>query len=132
MQQGETALAGQDIVGLPPIADRTRRGRANWEFRFFCESYFPHLFTLDWSADHLRVAALALLANIKSHLAGNELLASDYPEAVHPIRRLEGPGQRTAIIVPCRASAPTRAARTRMAAWTPAPSSQRIHPETLE
>jgi len=57
------ALAGQDIGGLPPIADRVRRARADRDFkpaclpagRFFCETYFPHLFTLDWSADHLRV-----------------------------------------------------------------------------
>ena len=42
-------LAGQDIGGLPPIADRVRRGRADRDFKFFCETYFPHLFTLDRS-----------------------------------------------------------------------------------
>jgi hypothetical protein len=57
-------LAGQDIGGLPPIADRAPRpGGPRLQAcppkpcggGFFCESYFPHLFTLDWSADHLRV-----------------------------------------------------------------------------
>ena len=48
-------LAGQDIGGLPvrraqgkpPIPERVRRGRADRGFKFFCETYFPHLFTLD-------------------------------------------------------------------------------------
>jgi hypothetical protein len=39
-------------------------------------------------------AALSLLANIKSHVAGNELLLADYPEAVYPIRCLEGETRR--------------------------------------
>ena len=49
--------AGQDIGGLPPIADRAHRSRADRDFRFFCETYFPHPFTLAWSRDHLRVIA---------------------------------------------------------------------------
>ncbi len=50
-------LAGQDIGGLPLIADRDFKParRSFSEGGFFCETYFPHLFTLDWSADHLRV-----------------------------------------------------------------------------
>jgi hypothetical protein len=138
--------AAQDIAPLPPVADPARRRRADGDFRFFCEQYFPHLFTLAWSDDHLRViaavervvrqrqtlaiamprgsgkttlcltavqwallsgshefvyliasmqeAAVTLLANLKSHLAGNGLLLEDYPEAVHPIRRLEGETRR--------------------------------------
>jgi len=139
-------LAGQDIAPLPPVRDLARRNRADNDLRFFCETYFPHLFTLSWSDDHLRViatiervvlynetlavamprgsgkttlclvavmwailtgrhsfiylvastqeSALSLLANIKSHLAGNELLLADYPEAVYPIRCLEGEARR--------------------------------------
>ena len=131
---------------MPAPRDLARRARADTDFRFFCEAYFPHLFTLAWSDDHLRViakiervvrghetlavamprgsgktsmcltavqwailsgqhpfvyliaatneAALALLANIKSHLAGNELLLADYPEAVYPIRCLQGETRR--------------------------------------
>lgn len=139
-------LAGQDIGGLPPIARPTRRGRADRDFKFFCEEYFPHIFTMAWSQDHLRViakiervvrhretlavamprgtgktslclvgvlwavlsgqhefvfliasaqeSALAMLANIKSHLVGNEGLLADYPEAIYPIRKLEGEARR--------------------------------------
>ena len=39
-------------------------------------------------------SALSMLANIKSHLVGNDLLLADYPEAVHPIRLLEGEARR--------------------------------------
>lgn len=139
-------LAGQDIGALPPVRDVARRARADLDFRFFCESYFPQLFTLAWSNDHLKViakieqavlrgglfamamprgsgkttlsqiAALwalligrqpfvflisataeyasAALANLKSHLSQNELLLADYPEAVCPIRRLDGESRR--------------------------------------
>ncbi|MCY2927889.1 MAG: phage terminase large subunit family protein [Planctomycetota bacterium] len=139
-------LAGQDIAPLPKVADARRRARADRDFKFFCETYFPHLFTLEWSQDHLRVigkiervvrhretlavamprgsgkttlclvavlwavlsgshefvfliasdeaGADAMLANIKSHMAGNELLLADYPEAIHPIRVLESESRR--------------------------------------
>lgn len=139
-------LAGQDIAPLPRVGDVVRRARADRDFKFFCETYFPHLFTLAWSQDHLRViakiervvryhetlavamprgsgkttmclvsvlwavfsgqhefvfliasaqeSALSMLANLKSHLVGNELLLADYPEAVHPIRVLEGEARR--------------------------------------
>jgi hypothetical protein len=50
-------LAGQDIAPIPPVRSMANRTRADDDFRFFCETYFPHLFSLDWSADHLRVIA---------------------------------------------------------------------------
>ncbi len=50
-------LAGQDIAPLPPIRDVARRARDDASFRVFCETYFPHLFWLSWSPDHLRVVA---------------------------------------------------------------------------
>jgi len=139
-------LAGQDIGAIPPITNHVRRAQADRDFRFFCETYFPHLFTLAWSPDHLRViqkiervvkerdtlavamprgsgkttlcltavlwavlsgqhrfvyliantekAALALLANIKSHMGSNVQLLADYPEAIFPIRKLEGETRR--------------------------------------
>jgi len=36
-------LAGQDIGGLPSIADWVRRGGADRAFRFFCETCFPYM-----------------------------------------------------------------------------------------
>ena len=139
-------LAGQDIGAIPPVRDLARRSAADHSFRAFCDSYFPKLFTLPWSDDHLRVIhkiertvihhetfavamprgsgkttlcqtavlwailtgrhpfvfliastaeyASAMLANLKSHLSGNDLLLEDYPEVVFPIRRLEGESRR--------------------------------------
>jgi hypothetical protein len=39
-------------------------------------------------------SALSMLANIKSHMIGNDLLLADYPEAIYPIRLLEGEARR--------------------------------------
>lgn len=112
----------------------------------FAESYFPGVFTLPWSPDHLMIiariqrvivdfetlaiamprgsgktslclvavlwalltgrhgfvyliganveAAEALLDNLKQHLLTNGLLLEDYPEAIWPIRCLEGEARR--------------------------------------
>lgn len=49
------SLQGRDIAPLPPIADPQRRAKAGGSFRLFCETYFPEIFTLPWSADHLKV-----------------------------------------------------------------------------
>ncbi|MCK6470868.1 MAG: phage terminase large subunit family protein [Planctomycetes bacterium] len=139
-------LAGQDIAPCPPPKDLARRAKADGDFRFFCESYFPKLFTLPWSDDHLRVIrkieravlhcetfavamprgsgkttlcqtavlwailtgkhpfvflvastqeyALSMLGNIKSHLSTSDRLLDDYPEAIYPIRSLEGESRR--------------------------------------
>jgi hypothetical protein len=122
--------------------DLARRARADDDFQFYCETYYPQLFTLEWSQDHLRVikkiervvkynetlaiamprgsgktsfcivaviwallsgrhkfvlliassddAAKTLLENIKNQLQSNDMLLRDYPEAIYPIRKLEG------------------------------------------
>lgn len=44
----------QDIGDLPPIKDPARRAAAVASLRVFCESYFPSLFRLKWSDNHLR------------------------------------------------------------------------------
>ena len=46
---------GQDIGPIPPVKDIERRMKGEKSFRFFCETYFPQLFRLAWSDDHLRV-----------------------------------------------------------------------------
>ena len=48
-------LAGQDIAPLSPCAHPAERRRADGDFRYFCEWYFPRIFSLPWSPDHLRV-----------------------------------------------------------------------------
>jgi hypothetical protein len=49
------SLEGRDIGELPAVVNPERKERAEWDFRFFCEQYFPLTFTLPWSADHLKV-----------------------------------------------------------------------------
>ena len=51
------AAAGQDIGPIPPVANLPRRQAADASFRAFCDSYFPKIFYLPWSDDHLRVIA---------------------------------------------------------------------------
>jgi len=51
------SLAGRDIGELPAVVNPERKQRAERDFRFFCESYFPATFHLKWSADHLKVIA---------------------------------------------------------------------------
>jgi hypothetical protein len=56
-------LAGQDIAPThrprTPAGGRGRIGTSSLPAvgRFFCEAYFPHLFTSEWTQDHLRVIA---------------------------------------------------------------------------
>jgi hypothetical protein len=56
-RSADLSLAGRDIGDLPTVANPPRRQRAERDFRFFCESYFPFTFTLAWSPDHLKVIA---------------------------------------------------------------------------
>ena len=51
------SAAGRDIGDIPPVADPARKARAMTDFRFFCETYFPHTFYLAWSQDHLKAVA---------------------------------------------------------------------------
>jgi len=51
----ELARAGQDIGSIPPVVNPERRQQATESFRFFCERYFPDVFYLPWSDDHLKV-----------------------------------------------------------------------------
>ncbi len=49
--------SGRDIGELPGIVDAERKARAEHDFRFFCEAYFPLTFNLAWSDDHLKIIA---------------------------------------------------------------------------
>jgi len=51
------SLSGRDIGDLPAVANADRRAKAERDFRFFCEAYFPQTFHLKWSDDHLKVIA---------------------------------------------------------------------------
>jgi hypothetical protein len=49
--------SGRDIGDLPPVENPTRKSTAERSFRAFCESYFPDIFALPFSDDHLTVIA---------------------------------------------------------------------------
>ena len=49
--------AAQDIAPLPEVADPERKQEGIESFQRFCEIYFPEVFYLPWSPDHLRVIA---------------------------------------------------------------------------
>jgi len=145
--QTQSAL-GRELGRMPAVKDPRRKLAGMRSLRTFCESYFPEVFYLPWSADHLAVIetlerviiegglfALAmprasgksallkaaviwavlrgsrqyccliaaeaghaerLLEGIKAELETNDRLAEDWPEAIWPIRELEGIHNRAA------------------------------------
>jgi hypothetical protein len=60
--------AGRDIGALPAVVDPARKDRASFDFRYFCEAYFPLTFHLAWSPDHLNVIARIEEAVLKGGL----------------------------------------------------------------
>lgn len=53
----EMALAGRDIGELPAVTNPERKRECDNNFRLFCENYFPEIFNLEWSPDHLKIIA---------------------------------------------------------------------------
>jgi len=51
------ARAAQDIGEIPGVVNPRRKAKAEKSFRFFCNTYFPGIFYLQWSDDHLKVIA---------------------------------------------------------------------------
>ena len=47
--------ASQDIGEIPPCKNPKRRKAALVSQQLFCETYFPAMFDMEWSADHLRI-----------------------------------------------------------------------------
>lgn len=62
------SLAGRDIAPMPKVADEKRKEAARLSFQNFCESYFPEVFTLAWSDDHLKALEKIELAVLKGML----------------------------------------------------------------
>ncbi len=46
---------GRDIGKIPKPKNSKRRKAAKLDFQLFCQSYFPNVFVLKWSNDHLKV-----------------------------------------------------------------------------
>jgi hypothetical protein len=53
----DLSRSGRDIGELPAVVNAERKQRAERDFRLFCEQYFPQIFYLPWSPDHLKVVA---------------------------------------------------------------------------
>ena len=53
----EKSLEGRDIGDLPPVDDPERKEKCRIDFKLFCETYFPEVYQLKWSDDHLRAIA---------------------------------------------------------------------------
>lgn len=54
-QSRAESKSGRDIGKIPPVANKQRRDDAMRSFRVFCETYFKHSFSMEWSPDHLIV-----------------------------------------------------------------------------
>jgi hypothetical protein len=55
LRNAELARAGQDIGPIPEVVNPQRKASAVASFKTFCEVYFPDVFYLPWSPDHLKV-----------------------------------------------------------------------------
>lgn len=54
-RQSDLSKRGRDIGPMPPVQNWRRRKGAGKSFRRFCEAYGKLVFSIKWSADHLRV-----------------------------------------------------------------------------
>ena len=53
-RSAERSLEGRDIGELPAVENEARKESCRFDFRLFCETYFPEVYNLEWSDDHLR------------------------------------------------------------------------------
>jgi hypothetical protein len=54
-RNASASRAGRDIGEIPAPQDAKRKAKAEKDFRLFCSSYFPDIFALPWSKDHLKI-----------------------------------------------------------------------------
>lgn len=59
---------GRDIAPLPKVVNTERKFKTLKSFKLFCEAYFPAVFHLKWSPDHLKVIAKIERAVLKGGL----------------------------------------------------------------
>jgi hypothetical protein len=71
------SITERDIApDYPPPGDLATRNACEWDFRLFCETYFPHAFYLAWSDDHLKA-----IARMEEVALGGGLFALAMPRA---------------------------------------------------
>ena len=56
-RSSERSLEGRDIGELPAVENQERKESCRNVFKLFCETYFPEVYQLKWSDDHLRAIA---------------------------------------------------------------------------
>ena len=56
-RSSERSLEGRDIGELPTVENQERKETCRNNFKLFCETYFPEVYQLKWSDDHLRAIA---------------------------------------------------------------------------
>ena len=56
-RSSERSLEGRDIGELPAVENQERKQSCRNDFKLFCETYFPEVYQLKWSDDHLRAIA---------------------------------------------------------------------------
>ena len=64
----EQSLLGRDIGELPEVENPERKAACRLNFTLFCETYFPEVYQLEWSPDHLRAIAKIEKAVLKGGL----------------------------------------------------------------
>lgn len=62
--------SAQEIGDLPSVKNPERKERCRLNFKSFCEEYFPEVFYLPWSQDHLRA-----IEKIEKAVLGGDLFA---------------------------------------------------------
>lgn len=67
-KMAKVRASARDIAPLPDVVDPDRKETCRHSFRLFCETYFPDLFTLKWSDDHIKVISLIESAVIRGDL----------------------------------------------------------------
>lgn len=66
--QRARSVTTRDIGSIPDVVDQSRRDRARGSLQFFLETYFPSVFSLSWSDDHIKVISKAEAAITKGGL----------------------------------------------------------------
>jgi len=67
------SVSGRDIGEVPAVVNPERKEKASADFQLFCEEYFPHIFTLPWSKDHLKVIGKIEDAVLRGGLFANAM-----------------------------------------------------------
>jgi hypothetical protein len=73
----EISLLGREIGDIPKVKKPRRRSWGRKSFQRFCEIYFPQIFYLEWSPNHLKVVAKVEQAVLKGGLFAMALPRGD-------------------------------------------------------